>query len=34
MTYAELQASLEFYEQNPEERLRQQFIDDPLWGNR
>jgi DnaJ-class molecular chaperone len=22
----------EFYEQNPEERLRQQFMDDPLWG--
>jgi DnaJ-class molecular chaperone len=23
----------EFYEQNPEERLRRQFMDDPLWGN-
>ena len=23
----------EFYEQNPEERLRRQFFDDPLWGN-
>lgn len=22
----------EFYEQNPEERLRRQFMDDPLWG--
>lgn len=22
----------EFYEQNPEERIRQQFMDDPLWG--
>ncbi len=22
----------EFYEQNPEERLRQQFIDVPMWG--
>jgi len=22
----------EFYEQNPEERLRQQFMTDPLWG--
>jgi DnaJ-class molecular chaperone len=22
----------EFYEQNPEERLRQQFMDTPLWG--
>lgn len=22
----------EFYEQNPEERLRQQFMNDPLWG--
>lgn len=24
----------EFYEQRPEERLRQQFADDPLWGRR
>ena len=24
----------EFYEQTPEERLRRQFMDDPLWGNR
>jgi DnaJ-class molecular chaperone len=22
----------EFYEQNPDERLRRQFMDDPLWG--
>ncbi|MDD2321122.1 MAG: J domain-containing protein [Geobacteraceae bacterium] len=22
----------EFYEQNPEERLRKQFLDDPIWG--
>lgn len=22
----------EFYEQNPEERLRKQFLDDPVWG--
>jgi DnaJ-class molecular chaperone len=22
----------EFYEQNPEERIRQQFLNDPLWG--
>ncbi len=22
----------EFYHQNPEERIRQQFMDDPLWG--
>ncbi len=22
----------EFYEQNPEERIRQQFMSDPLWG--
>jgi DnaJ-class molecular chaperone len=22
----------EFYEQNPDERLRQQFMDDPIWG--
>jgi DnaJ-class molecular chaperone len=26
-------AKEEFYEQNPEERLRLQFMDDPLWGN-
>jgi len=26
-------AEEEFYEQNPEERLRRQFMDDPLWGN-
>jgi DnaJ-class molecular chaperone len=25
-------AEEEFYEQNPDERLRQQFMDDPLWG--
>lgn len=25
-------AEAEFYEQNPEARLRQQFGDDPLWG--
>ena len=24
----------EFCEQNPEERIRRQFMDDPLWGNR
>lgn len=24
----------EFYEQNPEERLRRQFMDGPLWGGR
>ena len=24
----------EFYEQQPEERLRRQFDDDPLWGNK
>lgn len=24
--------SEEFYEQNPEERLRQQFSNDPVWG--
>jgi len=23
----------EFYQQNPEESLRRQFMDDPLWGN-
>lgn len=22
----------EFYEQNPDERLRRQFLEDPLWG--
>lgn len=22
----------EFYEQNPEERIRRQFMDDPVWG--
>ncbi len=22
----------EFYEQNPEERIRQQFMNDPMWG--
>ena len=22
----------EFYEQNPDERLRRQYFDDPLWG--
>lgn len=26
-------AEQEFYEQNPEERLRRQFFDDELWGN-
>lgn len=25
-------AEVEFYEQNPEERLRRQFMDVPLWG--
>jgi curved DNA-binding protein CbpA len=25
-------AEEEFYEQNPEERLRRQFMDDPVWG--
>lgn len=25
-------AEEEFYEQNPEERIRRQFADDPLWG--
>ena len=25
-------AEEEFYEQNPEERLRRQFFGDPLWG--
>lgn len=25
-------AEKEFYEQNPEERLRRQFMDDPLWN--
>jgi DnaJ-class molecular chaperone len=24
----------EFYVQNPEERLRQQFADDPVWGKK
>ena len=24
----------EFYEQNPEEHLRRQFMDDPKWGKR
>lgn len=24
----------EFYEQNPDERLRRQFMTDPLWGDR
>lgn len=24
----------EFYRQNPEERMRMQFYDDPLWGGR
>jgi len=24
----------EFYTQNPEENLRRQFMDDPLWGKR
>ncbi|MDD2851084.1 MAG: J domain-containing protein [Desulfuromonadaceae bacterium] len=24
----------EFYEQNPDERLRQQFMDVPMWGKR
>ena len=23
----------EFYEPNPEERIRRQFMDDPLWGS-
>jgi DnaJ-class molecular chaperone len=27
-------AEEEFYEQQPEERLRQQFGEDPLWGKR
>ena len=27
-------AEEEFYEQQPEERLRRQFDDDPLWGNK
>lgn len=27
-------AEEEFYEQCPEERLRQQFGEDPLWGNK
>jgi curved DNA-binding protein CbpA len=25
-------AEEEFYEQNPDERLRRQFMDDPVWG--
>jgi curved DNA-binding protein CbpA len=25
-------AEEEFYEQNPEERLRRQFVGDPIWG--
>ena len=25
-------AENEFYDQNPEEHLRRQFMDDPLWG--
>ena len=27
-------AENEFYEQNPEERIWQQFADDPLWGRK
>ena len=27
-------AEAEFYDQNPDERLRQQFMDTPLWGKR
>ncbi|MBT0666126.1 J domain-containing protein [Geobacter pelophilus] len=27
-------AENEFYEQNPEERIWQQFADDPLWGKK
>jgi len=27
-------AESEFYEQNPEERIRRQFMNDPLWGKR
>jgi hypothetical protein len=27
-------AEEEFYEQQPEERLRQQFGEDPVWGKR
>lgn len=27
-------AKEDFYEQNPEERLRQQFADDPVWGRK
>jgi curved DNA-binding protein CbpA len=26
-------AEEEFYEQNPEERIRRQFMTDPVWGN-
>ena len=45
MTYDELKGALdlsyafsfsedEFLNQNPDERLRQQFAEDPLWGGR
>lgn len=27
-------AESEFYEQNPEARIRRQFADDPVWGGR
>ncbi|GFO64066.1 J domain-containing protein [Geomonas paludis] len=27
-------AEEEFYEQNPDEQLRRQFFDDPLWGGK
>lgn len=27
-------AKEEFFEQNPKERLRQQFADDPVWGRK
>ncbi len=27
-------AEEEFYEQNPEERIRMQFADDPMWGKK
>ena len=27
-------AEYEFYEQNPDERLRRQFMNDPLWGGK
>jgi len=37
LTYAEGYklsfSEAEFYEQNPEERLRRQFADDPVWGS-